>query len=170
MEGILAIIAVVIGWAVFQALLSAGAKTVGAAGKAVLGKGTFSENMDLAFKGMQEFQVQFKDTRLNEDGTGPVVKEIEGKGLFPLSGKTNVGFVISVFDATSEELAPVLSVIDTFQEEDSIVYQHGTAIGGIEPSQGFVSWVRVGVVIPDVLQPPYGGKRKLTVIESPPVH
>lgn len=164
MEGILAIIAVVIGWAVFQALLSAGAKTVGAAGKAVLGKGSFSENMDLAFKGMQEFQVQFKDTRLNDDGTGPVVKEIEGKGLFPLSRKANVGFVISVFDATSEELVPVLSVIDTFQEEDSIVYQHGTAIGGIEPNQGFVSWVRVGVVIPDMLQPPYGGKRKLTVI------
>lgn len=164
MEGILAIIAVVIGWAIIKALLSAGAKTVGAAGKAVLGKGTFSDNMDLAFKGMQGFQVQFKDTRLNDDGSGPLVKEIEGKGLFPLSRKTNVGFVISVFDATSEELVPVLSVIDTFQEEDSIVYQHGTAIGEIEPNQGFVSWVRVGVVIPDILQPPYGGKRKLTVI------
>jgi tellurite resistance protein len=164
MEGFLVIIAIVIGWATFKAFLSAGAKAVGAAGKAVLGKGTFSENMDLAFKGMQEFQVQFKDTRLNDDGSGPLVKEIEGKGLFPLLRKTNVGFVISVFDATSEELAPVLSVIDTFQEEDSIVYQHGTAIGGIELNQGFVRWVRVGVVIPDMLQPPYAGKRKLVVI------
>lgn len=164
MEGFLTLIFVIIGWAIFQSLLSAGAKTVGAAGKAVLGKGSFAENMDLAFKGMEEFQVQLKDSNLNDDGTGPVVKEIEGKGIFPLSRKTNIGFVISVFDATDNELVPVLAAIETFQEEDSVVYQHGTILGEIEQSQGFVRWVRVGVVIPDILQPPYGGKRQLTAI------
>lgn len=164
MEAILIFIAIVIGWSVVGALFSAGTKTVGAAGKALLGKGSFSENMDLAFKGMQPFQIQFKDTHLNDDGTGPLLKEIQGKGLFPLSRKTNVGFLISVFDNTNDKLAPVLSLIEKFQEENSIAFQHGTAIGEIETDQGFVNWVRIGVIIPEMLQSPYGGRRKLKMV------
>lgn len=164
MEAFLTIIAFIIGWAIFKAALSAGAKTVGAAGKAALGKGSFSENMDLAFKGMGAFELQIKESRLNDDGTGPIVKEIQGKGLFPLRSKTNLGFLTSVFDVTSGDFEPVLSVIEGFQEDGSIVYQHGCNIGPIEPDQGFVRWVRIGVVIPDILEPPYGGSRKLKAI------
>ena len=164
MEAFLTIIAFIIGWAIFKAALSAGAKTVGAAGKAALGKGSFSENMDLAFKGIGAFELQIKESRLNDDGTGPIVKEIQGKGLFPLRSKTNLGFLTSVFDVTSGDFEPVLSVIEGFQEDGSIVYQHGCNIGAIEPDQGFVRWVRIGVVIPDILEPPYGGSRKLKAI------
>lgn len=164
MDGIIAIIGIIIGISIVRALLSAGAKTVGAAGKALLGKGSFSDNMDLAFKGMQPFEIEISDSNLKDDGSGPIVKEIRGKGLFPLTFNTNVGFLISVFDSTTGNLAPVLSVIDAFQEDNSVVYQHSTNIGLIKPDQGFASWVRIGLVIPDILQAPYSGKRRLTVI------
>lgn len=153
-----------IGALIFQGGVSAGVERLKALGKTVLEEEAVSDDIDLAFNGMQEFQIRFKEVRLGDDVSSPLVKEIEGKGLFPLWKKTNVGFLISVFDATSEKLHPVLSVIDLFQEEKSVVYQHSTTIGRINPDQGFGSWVRVGVVIPDMLRPPYGGTRKLKVI------
>lgn len=145
MEGFIISIFIAIGWAVFKMIVP-------------------TDNADLAFKGMEGFELRLKDSRLNDDGTGPVVKKIEGKGLFPLTRTTNVGFVTSVFDSTGGELKPVLSVIDGFQEEGSIVYQDRCAIGEIGPYQGFIQWVKIGVVIPDILEPPYGGQRKLKAI------
>ncbi len=164
MEGILAILAVIFGWAIIRWLLSAATRTVGAAGKALVGKGNFSDNMDLAFKGMQAFEVQLVDTNLNEDGSGPQLKEIQAKGLLPVNRATDISFVTSVFDKTGDEYSPVISVIDTFQEEGSAVYQHFDRTGIIEPDQGFVRWVRIGVVIPDVIVPPYGGDRDLVAV------
>tara|TARA_B110000211_G_scaffold89657_2_gene104767 strand:- start:5756 stop:6991 length:1236 start_codon:yes stop_codon:yes gene_type:complete len=145
-------------------IINAFFKTVGAAGNAVIGKGSFSENMELSFKGMGEFDVKLQDTHLQDDGTGPIVKEIVGKGLLPVLQNKNVGIVISVFDKTSGELEPVISALDIFQEADSAVYQHITEMGQIQPDQGFVNWARLGVVIPDILEPPYSGTRNILVI------
>lgn len=144
--------------------IGAAAKTVGAARKAVIGDGTFKENMDLSFKEMQSFELKMEDVRLHDDGTGPWLKEILGKGLFPISRDTNLGVITSVFDETSGELEPVISALDDFQEPDSVAYQASTDIGDIEVGMGFVKWVRLGVAIPDLIEPPYGGKRKLVAI------
>ncbi len=76
----------------------------------------------------------------------------------------HVAFVISVFDETSGEYEPVLSAIEMFQEPDSIAFQHFSEVGEASPDRGFVKWVRIGGVIPDILQPPIGGKRKLVAM------
>ena len=164
MEVIIGIVLIWIGIALFNFLLSAGTRTIGAAGKAAMGKGSFKDNMDLAFKGMPDFEVRISDRHLNDDGTGSIVKEIQGKGLFPLNYTKNIGFIISVFDDTDGDLAPIISAIEIFQEEDSVIYQHSTTIGKIEVGQGFIKWVRLGVVIPDILEPPYSGERDIVVI------
>mgnify|MGYP000004304118 CR=1 FL=1 len=164
MEGFGLLILVFIGWAVFQWALSAGAKTVAAAGKSVMGKGSFSENMELEFKGMGPLEIRIKDTYLNEDGTGPEVKEIEVKGIFPVHEKKNIGFITSVFDVVDGELEPVLSVLDQFQEPESVVYQHQCGVGEVEPNLGFARWVRIGVVIPDIIEPAYSGRRQLKAV------
>ena len=164
MESIGILILVVIGWALFKVFLSAGTRTIGAVAKAAVGKGTIKDNLELAFKGMGQLEIRFKNTHYGEDGGGPLVKEIEGKGLFPLMQTTRVGFITSVFDKTTGELEPVLSAIDHFQEPHSPVYQHQVEIGQASPDQGFVSWVRLGVVIPEIIQPPYGGTRNLQVV------
>ena len=150
MEGIVVLILIVIGWAIFRWLLSAGARTVGAAAKAAMGKGSFSDNMTLAFQDMGVLEVR--------------LREIEGKGIFPLNQAARIGFVTSVFDNTSGELKPVISAIEAFQESGSVVYQQKIEVGDVTLDQGFVSWARVGIVIPAILQPPYGGQREMVAI------
>lgn len=164
MEAIIGIIAVVVGWGIFRWVLSAGFRTVGAAAKATVGKGSFSENMELAFKGMGPMEVQFNHTRLGEDGKGAIAKAIEVKGLFPVNTSRNVGFVTSVLDKTGENYEPVLSPIEMFQEPYSVVYQSSVEIGVVSPSQGFVGWTRVGVVLPEILTPPFAGKRNFVAV------
>ncbi|MCK5851215.1 MAG: TerB family tellurite resistance protein [Kiritimatiellae bacterium] len=69
-----------------------------------------------------------------------------------------------MFDKTSGELEPVISSLETFQEPDSSAYQHHLEVGQISPDQGFIDWVRLGVIFPDILQPPYSGERDLVAI------
>ena len=139
-------------------------RTMGAAAKSVVGKGSFSDNMDLAFKGMPPLEIRFKDGFLGDDTEGIATKEIEGRGLFPLAKETNIGFVTSVFDATEKEWQPVISAIEMFQEPDNLVYQHIVECGVASPDQGFGTWVRLGIVLPDILQPPYSGEREMVAL------
>ena len=164
MEVIVAIIVFFVCWMIFKWVVSAGARTVGAAAKAAVGKGSFSDNMELAFQGMGPMTIRFADARIGENGEGPSYKAIEVKGLFPVESSTRVGFVTSVMDNTDGELAPVMSSIEAFQEPGSIAYQHITEVGDVSPDQGFVSWSQVGAVIPDLLTTPNSGRRKLTAI------
>lgn len=164
MEGIIAVILVFFAWILIRLLLSAGARTVTAAARSATGKGSLSENMELAFRGMGDLTVRFKDTTLGEDDSGPLAKLVEAKGLFPLTKTKQIGFVTSVFDKTGGELEPVISVIETFQEPASVAYQHTVEVGKVSPDQGFASWVKVGVVCPEILLTPFGGDRKLIAV------
>ena len=157
---ILIILGVIFAGTIIRAIL----RTMGAAAKSAVGKGSFSDNMDLAFKGMQPLESRFKDGHLGDDEDSLVTKEIEGRGLFPLSKATRIGFVTSVFDETGEEWEPVLSAIEVFQEPTNIVYQNVMEVGQVGPNQGFVRWVRLGIVLPDILQPPYGGNRQMVAL------
>jgi tellurite resistance protein len=144
-------------------LLEAGFRTVRAAGKSAFGKGAFLENMSLEFKGMGPLEARLVDTTLNDESDGLALKAIEVKGVFPLDTTRHVGFMISVFDETDGEKKPVLSAVEMFQEPNSIVYQYISELGEVSPDQGYVGWSRVGGVIPEILQPPVGGKRKFTI-------
>ena len=161
---ILGMIGLMIAWVVFRYVLNAGAKTVRAAGRAAMGKGTFSENFEVAFRGMEALSVRLVDDRLGEEGTGPHVKAVEMKGLFPIARPVRAGISVSVVDVTDEEPAPVLSYLDQFQEADSLVFQSESTLGMVEPNHGFIGWVRVGGIFPEMLQPPVSGPRQLLAI------
>ena len=164
MEGIVGFILLVIGWLIFRWILSAGFRTAGAAAKAAIGKGTFSENMNLAFKGMGSLEARFVPARFGENGDGPPYKALQVKGLFPIRSQKNIRFVTSVFDETDGEFKPVLGVIDTFQEPHSVAYQTYSDIGAVSADQGFVQWTTIGAVVPELLSPPRGGRRKFVAI------
>jgi len=164
MEAILTIIAIFFGWTILQIIFSASARTVGAVAKTAVGKGSLSENMGVAFNGLREFDVRLEDHRLGNETSGLEAKEVQCQGRFPVSRQMNVAFVTSIFDATAGDYEPVLSAMDELQEEDSIVFQHKAVVGHVSPNEGFASWIRAGAIIPDLLQPPYGGMRKLAVL------
>jgi len=159
--GIILVIAIMVG---FNLAINAAGRTVKAAARTVTGKGSFAENMQLEFKGMGAFEIHVTEKRLGEDNKSFLAMVIEGQGLFPVTQRTNVGFVTSVFDETDGELLPVVSAMEAFQEKATTVYQHLIEIGTVEPNQGFIRWARVGAVIPEILVPPKGGKRKLKII------
>jgi tellurite resistance protein len=164
METIFGIVIMILVFGGFRWLMGAGFKTAGAALDTARGRGSFSENMGVAFKGLGPMEIRFVDGSLGEDNTGPFAKRIEGRGLFDITSTHRIGFVTSVFDNTSGELEPVLSMVEAFQEPENVVYQHHTEVGSVSPDQGFAKWVNLGVVFPDLLQPPYSGKRELLAI------
>jgi len=173
MEAILGLVVIFGGIILFNIVVrlffsgvSAAGRTAKAGVKAAVGKGTFKENMDLEFKGMGSFEGRITEEPLNEEPDAPVIWAVEIKGLLPLIKQTHVGFITSVFDQSGEddELTPVLSSLENFQEEGNVVYQHTLDAGSIGVDQGFTGWVRGGVVLPQILQPPHGGKRNLAVI------
>jgi tellurite resistance protein len=164
MEAIGAIILVFVGIFIFRLVLSAGARTAGAAAKAVIGRGSFSDNMELAFHGMGPMEARLTDAKFGEHDDGPSFKAIEVKGLFPVNTNRHVGFVTSVFDKTGGDWEPVLSALEAFQEPGSVVYQHSSNVGQVSPDQGFVRWARVGAIVPALLEPPYGGRRNFVAI------
>ena len=128
MDLILVFILGIVAAIIFYVILSGLARRIsGAAAKAATGQGTFSENLRLAFRGMGPLEARIVDTTLG-DFKAPI-KEIEVKGLFPVNTIRHVAFVTSIFDETSDELEPVLSAIELYQEPDSIVYQHSIQVG-----------------------------------------
>lgn len=164
MEAILAVIAVVFGLMIVGRIIRMIIGTTVAAAKTAAGKGSFEDNLNLQLHGMGEFEI--KTIRKPADGDMPFeVIEIEGRGLIPVDRRQAISFVTSVLDATDpDNLRPVISSIEDFQEPHTIAYQHRVEATVIEPGQGFADWVRVGVVLPDALMPPQKGRRRLMVI------
>ena len=139
--------------------------SLGAAGRTAMGKGSLSENLERSFKEMGALEARLVDARLTDDPDSAIVKQVEVRGVFPVANALgSVAFVTSVFDNTGDELAPVISILDEFQEPNNVVFQHVSEMPPISPNQGFVGWERIGGVFPDLLQPPYGGKRDMMII------
>ena len=163
---ILGFIGIILIYIFFNTILSAGVKTAKAAGKAAIGKGSLSNNLENEFKGMGDFRIKIVDKKLNDDDEedGERYKSIEGKGLFPIDGVTRLGVLTSVFDEVGEELTPILSAIDSFQEPESTVFQWSQELGECQPGWGFSDWVQFTPIPPHYLIPPYSGKRKIKVI------
>src|SRR5690554_2864103 len=105
-------------------IINAFFKGLGAVGDTVTGKGSFKENLDRQFNGIPPFDANLVKGNLFEDGSGPEVQEVYCTGLLPISGKKNLGIVISVFDSTEGEFKPVLSALESYQEANNIVFQN----------------------------------------------
>jgi hypothetical protein len=110
---------------------------------------------------MGSFRIRVQETRLGENEEGPFAIIIEGRGLIPVFSKKRVGFSTSVFDATDGEWEPVFSSVSDFQESGTSAYQCLEEGPSVDYNEGFIDWARLGVVIPELLTPPYGGKRNL---------
>ena len=165
MEGILSFIGVVVGWFLINLAWRFGIAALRAGGRTVMGKGNFSENLDLTVNGMRALEMRLVEAPFDDKPNSPIVKVVEVKGLFPIQLKTNLQFLISVLDVTDDDdVKPVIALLDNFQETRSFAYQHACHLGDMAAGYGFTSWVRVGVVAPDIIQPPFSGRRKLSAI------
>ncbi|BDQ33404.1 TerB family tellurite resistance protein [Pseudodesulfovibrio portus] len=164
MEAILSLVGLVIFLVVVNLVFRGLASSGKAAFNAARGRGSFKENFEYQFSGMGDFQIQAKQKTVGEDDNPFEIVEIQGKGLLPVSQRTTIGCIVSVFDKRDGDLVPVLSILEDFQEPETIVYQCRREITTISPDQGFAMWVPMGLFIPETLTPPVGGLRTLTII------
>ena len=170
--GFLGVIGVLMG---IKLVITYSRRAINAAGRAAIGKGSLSSNMQAALPNMGQFQVRFNDFPLGEGPDAGAAKEIQIKGLLPFNKRVRLGFVTSIFDKTSGKFEKVISRQAEFQEQKTYVYQHRVDVGDVDAGFGFVEWKRAGVVLPQILTTPYGGQRKCVVLlrlidlDDPPI-
>ena len=158
MELVGSLLTIFVGWIVLQAILDMAGRGAVVAGRAVKKVITGKET----YFGPAELRV---DDGLIPDSTFKT-KEIMFRGRIPVVTSTNVSYVISVFDVTEgdQNLKPVLSLVDAAQEKNTIAYQVSGQIGDVDIGISFIDWVKIGIVIPELLQPPCSGEREIMVI------
>lgn len=160
MEGLLTLIGIILFFAAINWIIRIVTGTIRAAARTVVGKGSFSDNFQASVVGMNPIEVRLADVTID----GIEAKEIEIKGLLPIQNAYRVGFVTSVFDNTTGVYEPVISSIEQFQEPHTLAYQHAVDVGQVDAGVGFVTWIKVGVLLPQIIQPPYGGRRQFAAV------
>ena len=110
------------------------------------------------------FKVRLQDVQVEMKDRDIPAKEIQARGAFPLKKTKNIAAWISLLDESTEQPLPVMCVIDQFQEGDSTAYFMKSEFGIVGPNHAISDWARIGVIFPEILQPPYGGQRTLTVV------
>lgn len=160
---ILGIIVLILIYAFFGQILRAFFASLSAGWRTLIHGGSFKENFGTQFFGMERFELKGEHTPISEDVPFDVL-ELKGKGLLPITKRTNIAFITSIVDMTDGEPMPVLAALDDFQEAESRAFQHQVFAGQANPDSGFISWVRVGAVIPSLLIPPKSGQRDLVAI------
>ena len=158
MELIGGIIAVVVFWVGVQFVLNLIGHGMRAGGravkKAVTGKETYFGPPQLKF---------IDDTHEETDWS---IKKIMFRGRLPNTRDMNISFAISAFDVTDGEgkYRPVTSIVEAAQEETTICYHMSDKIGRVGEGSALTDWVQLGVIIPELIQPPYSGNREIHVV------
>jgi uncharacterized tellurite resistance protein B-like protein len=113
---------------------------------------------------LEPIQIRVQRKSLGDDLDIPAL-EVQCKGLIPVYSTTTIAFMVSVLSKNNEgDLSPVLSLMDSFQEPDTVAFQHLAKLGYIESGQGFLDWIHVASVPLDLLTPSFGGAQDLTIV------
>ena len=160
---ILGIIFLIIAYQVVVRLFFKGARVAAEGVKSAVTGQEF--DMDKALGRIPPFAMQVVERNTEEDGSGINYYAVEVKGLFPVERSTEAAFVVSLFDITDgkDDLRPVLSLLDNFQEVNTTAHCNVTQAGRIQPEYGLTKWTEVGRVFPPFVKTPYSGTRKLNV-------
>lgn len=151
MEALIVIVLLFFGGAILRAIIAGGKS-------AVTGK-SFQES----YRGIDNFGARLISTHTTtESGTKLNVEKIQIKGLLPIQRDVDLTAYLSVVDVTEEEAHPVISYVESVQEESTTCFLQVQPMGHFESGVGFKDWVQVGAIIPNFIQPPRTGNRKLS--------
>ena len=121
------------------------------------------------------FSARLEDTQLKTSAGRMPAKEIQIRGAFPGLVTKRVAIWISILDENTGVSQPVLCAIDNFQETDSPAYFAKQPLGEVSPGHGIPEWRPISPIFPEIMVPPHGGRRELTVVvrlidvSAPPV-
>lgn len=149
---------------IIRALFGYAVSALFSAGKAAVTPGGFKDNFNKNFHGMPDLQVRVRDDVLKGDKGEFPIKVVEVMGKFPVTTSVRAALVVSVLDVTSGKGQPVLSLIEKMTENQTTAFQQLTDIGIAKMGYGYENWVRIGAILPDMIETPHKGTRELMVI------
>ena len=155
MEGLFYIFLAFIGYGIVINVASAIFGAVGrGVKKAVTGKETY----------LGPAQLKLESTETEE--TGIVVKKIMYRGKIPVPRPMTVGYSVSAFDATDggDDLGIIIAMMDQQQEPESVCFGIFEEFGSIDVGDSYTDWVQLGAILPDFIQCPKSGNRKIKLV------
>ena len=160
------IVVVVVGLQLVGKALGYGVAAAKAAKNTAQGSGSFKDNFGLELRGMGAMELRGIEKEVGDGSSKMKIIELEVRGLFPITGSRNAAFVTSILDKTDgdKKWKSVVSAVHQFQEPKTNCYQNVVNVGEIKGGYGFPRWVRIGVVLRNVLQPARTGTRPLIAI------
>ena len=158
----LGLIAVIFAINIAFRMLFAGAR----AAKAGVEAAVTGKSFDEAMGRMSDIETKIVKENTEADNSGLDYYSIKMRGLFPIQTPRELAFAISLFDVANdtEDLKPVLSLVEQFQEPYTTAYHTSSQMGRVEPGEGFVKWVEIGRVLPLILQSPFSGTRTIRTV------
>jgi tellurite resistance protein len=163
MEAILSVVGLVIvysvGMAIIRAIFGAGTRAVK---KVVTGRDTYygPPQLQLTNEKLEDINENFK--------------RVNFRGALPNQMSADLSFCVSAFDSTDKELKPILSLIEPFEEPETLAFQATSSLGHVPGESAITDWAPMGGIFPDLIQPPYSGRREITLVirifdtQSPP--
>ena len=155
MEALLFFVVAIIGYGVVINVIGAGARVIGrGVKKIVTGKETY----------VGPAQVKFIDGEFGDSDT--LIKKIMYRGVVPVPRSMTVGFSISAFDATDENdnLSIIIAMMEQQQEPETVCFGLRGEVGEIDVGDHFTDWVQLGAILPDFIQVPKSGSRKIKLV------
>ena len=78
----------------------------------------------------------------------------------------NISFAISAFDVTDgeENIVRCCQLRKAAQEESTICYYMSDDFGRVGEGSSLTDWIQLGVIIPELIQPPYSGDREIHIV------
>lgn len=146
----------------------AAGKTVKAAAKTAVSSKSFKESMEEEFAS-DEFFGKLILRLQNKTKDGLEITEVMMKGNLPnITLKAYWG--LKIYDITEHEkdaqkpMQPVVSAFNMFREPNSIIYHFESAAFPLTPGKTYLNFVPLAGFFPEMLSPPYSGKRKLRIM------
>ncbi len=111
-----------------------------------------------------EAQIRLQDKTF--ENSSLKFKQLMFRGLLGNTDEINTSYVLSALDVTDgyKQAKPVLSLVDSAQEEDTACFQLKGKIGRVTPGSALTDWVQMGGICPDLISTPYSGTRKICLI------
>ncbi len=98
-----------------------------------------------------------------DDGDELESYDVEFKGAYPVKFDTEVDIIATIHDDFDDAYHPMISLLDNYQEKDSVAFLYRAEVGTVGIGDGYSDWTPGVTVFPELLVPPHSGKRNLSL-------
>lgn len=108
-------------------------------------------------------EIEFIDDKIEDSDVA--FKRVMFRGKIPVTQSMPVELSISAFDVTDEDNPKfIISLMEQQQEPETVCFGISSDLGNVDIGDTYTDWVQFGAIIPEFLQTPKSGNRKIKVL------